>query len=161
MSPFAKAQSGPKPSLLTQLSTRRAPLVLALCFVVGLGLVAWRAKQRIEAAGAIARTEARARGASLELQFSQASTAAEVLGMVVKGKGGVTNFQRVATELLTAHPSLASLELQSGGVVSDIVPRAGHERALGFNVLRDAGQRVGANEAIARRVLTVAGPVTL
>ena len=132
------------------------------CVVVGLGVVTWRAKMRAESARAIARTEARARGASLELQFSQASTAAEVLGTLARqGRGGLTNFQRVATELLTAHPGLASLELQPGGVVSDIVPRAGHERAVGFNVLKDAGQRIGANEAIARRVLTVAGPVTL
>jgi sensor domain CHASE-containing protein len=136
--------------------------LLFFCVVTGLGLVAWRAKVRAETARAIARVEARARGASLELQFSQASSAAEMFGALARqGRGGLTNFQRVATELLTAHPGLASLELQPGGVVSDIVPRAGHERAVGFNVLKDAGQRVGANEAIARRVLTVAGPVTL
>jgi sensor domain CHASE-containing protein len=132
------------------------------CVVVGLGVVAWRAKMRAESAHAIARTEARARGASLELQFSQASSAAEVLGALARqGRGGLTNFQRVATELLTAHPGLTSLELQPGGVVSDVVPRAGHERAVGFNVLKDAGQRAGANETIARRVLSVVGPVTL
>ena len=104
MSPFTEAQTRLKPSLLTRLSARRTPLAFALCFVVGLGAVAWRTKGRIEAVAAIARTEARACGASLELQFSQASTAAEVLGMLAKGKGGITNFQRVATEVLTAHP---------------------------------------------------------
>ena len=162
MGPFAEGQTRLKPSLLTRLSMRRAALVFALCLVVGLGAVAWRAKVRAETARAIARTEARARGASLELQFSQVSAAAEVLGTLARqARGGITNFQKVATELLRAHPGLASLELQPGGVVSDIVPRAGHERAVGFNALKDAVQRVGANEAIARRVLTVAGPVTL
>jgi sensor domain CHASE-containing protein len=136
--------------------------LLFFCVVMGLGLVAWRAKVRAETARAIARVEARARGASLDLQFSQASSAAEVLGALARqARGGFTNFQKVATELLTAHPGLASLELQPGGVVSDIVPRAGHERTLGFNVLKDAGQRAGANETIARRVLSVTGPVTL
>jgi sensor domain CHASE-containing protein len=127
-----------------------------------MGVVAWRAKGRIETARAMARTVALATGGSLEVQLSQASTAAEVLGMLARqGRGGLTNFQKVATELLAAHPGLASLELQPGGVVSDIVPRAGHERSIGFNVLKDAAQRVGANEAIARRVSSVACLVTL
>jgi sensor domain CHASE-containing protein len=141
---------------------RRAPLVFALSFVVGMGVVAWRAKGRIETARAMARTVALATGGSLELQLSQASTAAEVLGMLARqGRGGLTNFQKVATELLAAHPGLASLELLPGGIVSDIVPRAGHERAIGFNVLKDAAQRVGANEAITRHVSSVACVVTL
>ena len=131
MSPFTEAQTRLKTSPLAGSSARWALLVFALCLVVGLGVVAWRAKVRAETARAIARTEARARGASLELQLSQASTAAEVLGALAKqGGGGLTNFQRVATELLTAHPDLASLALQPGGVVSDIVPKVGHERAF-------------------------------
>jgi sensor domain CHASE-containing protein len=125
-------------------------------------MVVWRAKARAKTAQALARTEAQALGASLEVQFNQAATAAEVLGALARqGGGGLANFQKVATELLAAHPGLASLELQPGGIVSDIVPRAGHERAVGFNVLKDAGQRAGANDAIARRGLSVAGPVTL
>jgi sensor domain CHASE-containing protein len=96
------------------------------------------------------------------LQLSQASTAVEVLGALAKsGRGGFTNFQKVANDLLAAHPGLASLDLEPGGVVSDIVPRARYERAIGFNVLKDVGQRAAANEAIARRVLTVTCPVTL
>jgi len=162
MSPLAKAQTRLKPSLCARFCARQAPLVFVLSFVVGMGMVAWWAKGGIETACAAARREALGRGASLEMQLSQASTAAEVLGMLAKqGRGGLANFQKVGAELLTAHPGLTSLELQPGGVVSDIVPRAGHERAIGFNVLNDAAQRVGANEAIARRALTLAGPVTL
>lgn len=81
----------------------------------------------------------------MELQFSQALTAAEVLGALARQSGfGITNFQTVALELLASRPGLASLELQPGGVVSDIVPRAGNERAIGFNVLKDEAQRPGA-----------------
>jgi hypothetical protein len=128
MSPLAKAQPAIKPSLLARFAARRAPLVFALSFVMGMGVVAWRAKGRIETARDMARTVALATGGSLEMQLSQASTAAEVLGMLAKqGRGGLTNFQKVATELFAAHPGLASLELLPGGIVSDIVPRAGHE----------------------------------
>ena len=95
----------------------------------------------------------------MELQFSQALTAAEVLGALARQSGiGTSNFQTAALELFASRPGLASLELQPGGVVSDIVPRAGNERAIGFNVLKDEGQRPGAYATIQRRVLTVTGP---
>jgi sensor domain CHASE-containing protein len=95
----------------------------------------------------------------VELQFSQALTAAEVLGALARQSGiGTSNFQTAALELFASRPGLASLELQPGGVVSDIVPRAGNERAIGFNVLKDEGQRPGAYATIQRRVLTVTGP---
>ena len=98
----------------------------------------------------------------MELQLSQAWTAAEVLGALARQSGGgISNFQTVALELLASRPGLASLELQPGGVVSDIVPRAGHERAIGFNVLKDAAHRPGAYAAIQRRALTVTGPLAL
>lgn len=162
MSPFAEHRPWPKPSPMTRFSARPVPFLFALCLLVGLGVIAWRAKVRLDITRAVARTEARATGASLELQLSQASTAAEVLGALAKqGRGGLTNFQKVAKELLAAHPGLASLDLEPGGVVSDIAPRAGYERVVGFNVLKNVGQRAGVNEAIARRVLTVTGPVTL
>jgi hypothetical protein len=133
MSPLAIAQTKLKPSLLARFSTRRAPLVFALSFVVGMGVVAWRARGRIETAHAAARSEALARGASLEMQLSQASTAAEVLGMLARqGRGGLINFQKVATELLAAHPGFASLELLPGGIVSDIVPRQDTSERLGL-----------------------------
>jgi hypothetical protein len=48
MSPLAKAQPTLKPSFLARFSALRALLVFALSFVVGMGLVAWRAKGRIE-----------------------------------------------------------------------------------------------------------------
>jgi sensor domain CHASE-containing protein len=93
---------------------------------------------------------------------SQAVSAAEVLGALARQSGGgISNFQAVALELLASRPGLASLELQPGGVVSDIVPRAGNERAIGLNVLKDEAQRPGAYAAIQSRVLTAAGPLTL
>src|ERR1039457_1902027 len=126
----------------------------------GRGRVAGQSACRRRAAHA--QTAAQARGAAVELQFSQAFTAAEVLGALARQSGGgISNFQTVALELLASRPGLASLELQPGGVVSDIVPRAGHERAIGFNVLKDAAHRPGAYAAIQRRVLTVTGPLTL
>ena len=161
MNPFAAFQTVSKP-LVARFAARPVLILFVLCLVPGLAAVVWRAKARADAGRAHARIAAQARGAAVELQFSQALTAAEVLGALARQSGGgISNFQMVALELLAARPGLASLELQPGGVVSDIVPRAGHERAIGFNVLKDAAHRPGAYAAIQRRALTVTGPLTI
>jgi len=161
MNPFAAFQTVSKP-LVARFGARPVLILFVLCLVPGLAAVVWRAKARADAGRAHARTAAQARGAAVELQFSQALTAAEVLGALARQSGGgISNFQTVALELLAARPGLASLELQPNGVVSDIVPRAGHERAIGFNVLKDAAHRPGAYAAIQRRALTVTGPLTI
>ena len=102
------------------------------------------------------------KGVAIEWQFNQVLSAAELLGALARQYGGtIPNFQKVAADLLVSRPGLASLELQPAGVVSEIVPRAGNERAVGFNVLKDPAYGPGANAAIQRRVLVVAGPWTL
>jgi sensor domain CHASE-containing protein/HPt (histidine-containing phosphotransfer) domain-containing protein len=161
MNPFAPFPTGFK-ALAARFATRPGLILFVLCLGLGLAAVGWRAKARAEAGRAHARTAAEARGAAVELQLSQAWTAAEVLGALARQSGGgISNFQTVALELLASRPGLASLELQPGGVVGDIVPRSGHERALGFNVLKDAAHRPGAYAAIQRRALTVTGPLAL
>ena len=161
MNPFAAFPTGLKP-LAARFAARPGLILFVLCLGLGLAAVGWRAKARAETGRAHARTAAEARGAAVELQLSQAWTAAEVLGALARQSGGgISNFQTVALELLASRPGLASLELQPGGVVGDIVPRAGHERALGFNVLKDAAHRPGAYAAIQRRALTVTGPLAL
>jgi sensor domain CHASE-containing protein len=162
MDPFLPSQVVTRAPLRDRFSVPPALVVFLVCLALGLAAVAWRAKTRADHARAGAGVEAAARGAALELQFGQALSAAEVLGALARQCGGaIPNFQKVAAELLVARPGVASLELQPGGVVSDIVPRAGHERAMGFNVLNHPVYRPGAEAAIQRRALTVAGPLPL
>jgi len=162
MIPLATSPNGSKPPLWGELVMRPASILVVLFLLLGLAAVVWRAKARADTARAQTRIEALAHGAALESQFNQALTAAEMLGALARQSGGaLTNFQKIAAELLAPHPSLATLELQPGGVVSDIVPRAGRERLIGFNVLKDPAQSPGAYAAIQRRALTVAGPLAL
>jgi hypothetical protein len=85
-----------------------------------------------------------------------------MLGMLARQSGGtLTNFQKLGAEMLRERPGLATLELQPGGVVADIVPRAGNERAIGVNVMNDPAHRPGAAAALKKRSLTVDGPVPL
>ena len=162
MIPSATSTIGSRPPAGGGLAIRPAPILVLLCLVLGLAAVAWRAKAHGDAARARARIEALARGAALESEFNQATTAAEVLGALVKQSGGVPpGFQGSAVELIASHPGLSSLELAPGGVVGDIAPRAGRERRIGFNVLKDPAQGPGASAAVRRRAPTAAGPLTL
>ena len=145
-----------------RLLARPAPIVFVLCLLLGLAAVAWRTQVRTDNARAAARTEALARGAAVERQFDQALTAAEVLAALARqGNGAIADFQKVATGLLATHSGVASLELQPGGVVSEVAPRAGHEQAIGRNVLTDPAQGPGARAAIQSRSPTVSGPLAL
>ena len=160
--PFLDSQAGPRPRRPGRFAARPALVVFLLCLVLGLPIVGWRAKQRADNARGRARAEALARSAALELQFNQVLSAAEVLGALARQSGGtIPNFQKAAAEVLTAHRGLASLELQPGGVVSDIVPRAGNERALGLNVLKHPAYGPSASATIQKRALTLTGPLTL
>jgi hypothetical protein len=142
--------------------TPPATAVFALCLVLGLGMVGWHWQWRVKTERQRAEAEAASRGALLEQQFSRAASAAEVLAVMVRqGRGTMPDFQKVAGELHAAFPELATLELQPGGVVRDIVPRAGNERALGFNVLKDRAYGAGAAAAVERGTTTVTGPVIL
>lgn len=160
--PFLEAQADSRSPSPGRFAARPALVVFLLCLALGLPIVGWRAKRQADDARARARAEALARSAALELQFHQALSAVEVLGALARQSGGtIPNFQKVAADVLATHPGLALLELQPGGVVSDIVPRAGNERALGLNVLKHPAYGPGANATIQKRALTLTGPLTL
>jgi sensor domain CHASE-containing protein len=70
-------------------------------------------------------------------------------------------FGRAAREILNARSEVASLELQPNGIVTDIYPRAGNERGMGFNVLRGPVHQQSARLAVQRRSTTLVGPLPL
>jgi sensor domain CHASE-containing protein len=160
--PFLTDQAGPRIQRPGRFAAQPALIAFLICLVLGLAIVAWRARTRANDARARASLEALARGTAVEQQFSQVVSAVEVLGALAREHGGaIPDFQRVAADLLAARPGLASLELQPGGIVSDIVPRAANARAIGFNVLSNPAHRPAASAAIQRRALTVSGPLAL
>jgi len=133
-------------------------LVLAAGMVVVIG----RTQRAAEAAHLAARREAAARLAALDGPVSRVSGAAATLAGLVRQAGGYpTNFQRAGADLLAAWPSVAWVDLEPGGVVRDIVPRAGHEGALGANILQDPVQRSGGLEAARTGLPAAALPVSL
>lgn len=140
----------------------RALWLLVLWLGLGLGGIAWLAKNKSDNAHALARAEARTRAAGLELQFREAFAAVDSLGLLVRQSGGaLPGFQKLGTELVSAHPVLAFVELEPGGVVSEVAPAPGHERIAGLNVWKNPVQNPSARVALQQRALTAAGPFTL
>lgn len=162
MNPFASSSTAAPAPFLRRTFTQPAMILFLSLAVIGLSLVGWRTSLRVDRAREMARKEAAVRGLTLELQFAQAFAAADLLGTLARQNGGsFLNFQQVAAEVMASHPGLASLELQPGGVLRDIAPRAGYERAIGFNVLTDPAQSEDAFAAIQSRKAVVSAPVNL
>ncbi|MGY6214530.1 PAS domain S-box protein [Methylolobus aquaticus] len=98
----------------------------------------------------------------LKEQFSNALSATYALSAVVhQGKGTVRDFQSLALEVLKLYPGIDAIQLAPGGIIREVVPLAGHEAALGHDLLKpDIGNRE-ARLALETRQLTLAGPFQL
>ena len=81
--------------------------------------------------------------------------------LVRQGHGSIANFDAIASELLRYYPGAASLQLAPGGILQQIVPLAGNEKAIGHNLLQDP--RLNTEALLARDTgrLTLAGPFQL
>lgn len=143
-------------------SVKPGVIAFLICIVLGSAIVAWSTWSNVSMQRARAQVEAISHAAALELEFRPAIRGAEVLAAHARQGGGtISNFAQLAGALYAAMPELASLELQPGGVVSDIFPRVGNQRAIGFNVFKDPDYRTSANAALQSGTCTVAGPLLL
>ncbi|HXP61026.1 MAG TPA: CHASE domain-containing protein, partial [Dongiaceae bacterium] len=162
MNPFVALNADSKPTAWGWLAARPGLIAFVLTLALGFAAVGWRVNSRAKAARQFARLEAQARGASVQGQIRHAVAALQVLGALARQSGGsIPDFQTVGADLRAAWPDLATLELEPNGIAGDIVPRAGYERFIGFNVLKDPAQFPSAQAAIQRRAATVAGPLKL
>ena len=162
MNPFTNAHTDAELGRDRGFAGRLALLALVVALGFGLGLVWWKTHRSAAAARTAARERGLAGKALADSQLARPLGAAQTLAALARqGGGAIANFQRVGPDLLAAWPGLAWIDFEPGDVVADIVPRAGNERLLGLNVLRDPAQRAGALEAATRGVAAVCGPVAL
>lgn len=120
--PFLEIQTGSHSPMLGWFGARPAWVVLLLCLGLGLPIVGWRANWQADDARARARAEALARSMALELQFDQAVSAVETLGVLARQSGGtIPNFQRAAAEVLAT--TAAWLRSNSNRAVSSATSR--------------------------------------
>jgi len=99
---------------------------------------------------------------ALQHALEQALAANYALAALVQqSRGNVTQFEAAGAMLLQFHPGVTMLGLGPGGRISQVVPVAGNERAIGFNPLEDPLQRPEAQRARQTNQLSMAGPLNL
>jgi diguanylate cyclase (GGDEF)-like protein/PAS domain S-box-containing protein len=95
-------------------------------------------------------------------RIRHALSAAHALAALVRqGSGDVPDFDAIASTMLPFYPGAGELALAPGGVVRNVAPMSGNERAVGLNLLTTPAQR---NESLLARdsgKLTLAGPLEL
>ena len=80
---------------------------------------------------------------------------------VRKNNGDSSGFDVLAADLIHEFPLLRALELAPGGVVSRVYPLRGNEIVIGHDLLKDKARNKDAHLAVAKRQMSVAGPVEL
>lgn len=91
---------------------------------------------------------------ALTLNYSMAA-------MIRLGQGSTTRFDDAARELLPYFDNVSHISLSPNGIITQVYPRTGNEKSLGFNQLADVAQNKEAIRARDTGKLTLAGPVQL
>jgi len=100
--------------------------------------------------------------AAVQQRIDQALASTSALAALVKlAKGEIVDFELTAATLLSFYPGASALELAPDGVVREVVPRIGNERAIGHNLLADPARDKEAFLARSTGKLTLAGPFPL
>ena len=145
---------------------QRQWLLSLLVFACGLLLVGVWVRHSVQQEG----DKARALAADLAADHAQSlqrgieralSATYAIAALVGQGNGHVRDFDGVATEMLPFYPGIAALGISPGGVICCVVPRAGNEKSIGFDQLKDIAQNREARLARDTGHLTLAGPLQL
>ena len=81
--------------------------------------------------------------------------------LVRHGHGTVRDFDKVASELLPSYPGASVLILAPDGIIRNVVPLVGNEKAIGLNLLEDPVMKKEATLARDTGKLVLAGPLNL
>lgn len=107
-------------------------------------------------------TLASATSKSIEQHLASNLMVTRMLEVQVRLNGGSREgFNRYAPEILATSPGVSNIQLAPDGVITDIYPLAGNERAIGHDILKDDRRRDEARKAISTRKTTLAGPFEL
>ena len=153
----------PTPPLARLRSPFAGSLAVFVLAIACAGLVVWtlerqeRAQQHTQVAD-VAGDHVQALQRTIELTLSANNALA---ALVRQGRGTVTQFEEIGTQMLPLYPGIAAMGLSPGGVVRQVVPRQGNENSIGFDQLNDPRQGPESVRARESGRLTLAGPMEL
>ena len=106
----------------------------------------------------IATTQASAIERRLTLSLAATHVLAQEL---IRGKGTFENFDTYAKNTIESIGGVANLQLAPNGIISQIYPLSGNEKAIGLNILEHPIYREATQDSIREQKLMVAGPFSL
>ncbi|RLA36956.1 MAG: hypothetical protein DRR03_03200 [Gammaproteobacteria bacterium] len=104
---------------------------------------------------------AAARAFTLQQQLARSLSATYALASVLRQFDAIPDFDALARDLIDSYGGLSSLQLAPKGVISNIYPLVGNERAIGHDLLNDPNRRDEALRTIETGQMTLAGPFEL
>ncbi|WP_137008804.1 bifunctional diguanylate cyclase/phosphodiesterase [Aquitalea aquatilis] len=137
-------------------------LVALLACLVGMSVVYFTARQDENVARSQALADASDRGNAVRVAMDRALSSTYALAaMVRQGRGQLDDFDTFARPLIIYYPGVMSLQLAPAGVVQQIYPLKGNEKAIGHNLLADPARNKEAFMARDTGQMTLAGPFPL
>lgn len=141
---------------------RLALAAFAVTLLVALGVVVKLHLNEVQIRSDAGKAKAGVYAQRLQDRLQSSLSATFAMAAVVRqGKGEVANFDRLAAEMLPLYPGVSVLQLVPNGVIRQIYPLVGNEKALGHDVLNDPLRRREALLALRTRQLVLAGPFPL
>ena len=141
---------------------RMALFVFLLAAMVCASLIGYLEFKQLENARVNAHSLASDHARTTQEQLDRALSAVYALSVLVQqGHGEVKNFDEIATRMLPYYPGVSVLVLAPDGIITQTIPRAANERAIGLNLLTDPVMGREARLARDSGKLTLAGPFEL
>ncbi|MBP9804374.1 MAG: CHASE domain-containing protein [Candidatus Accumulibacter sp.] len=139
-----------------------AVLVFVLAAVLATGLIWRQERTRLHEEQNRAANLAAERAYAIQTSIDRVLSATYALAaMLQQGKGVIPDFTVTAGKLLRYYPGAAALQLAPGGIVREVVPLQGHEKAIGHDLLHDPARDREALLARDSGQLILAGPFDL
>lgn len=98
---------------------------------------------------------------SLVLQLSRSLSATSALAAILRQEGGIDDFDALAAEMIRVYGGIDAIQLVPDGVITQVYPLVGNEKAVGFDILRDPVRSFEALRALESRRLSLEGPFEL
>ncbi len=97
----------------------------------------------------------------LKETLSNSLSATNTLAFIIEQYGVPKNFDELASDLISYYDYIDAIELTDKGVITNVFPLEGNERALGLDILNYPSASAEAQKAIERGRLFFAGPLEL
>jgi len=139
-----------------------AVIVFVLSILISISVIREMEQERVNSARTVLREITNDRAVDVEQALDRALSAVYGLAALVQqGHGTVKDFDTVATKMLPYYPGVSILILAPNGVISNAIPKAGNEKAIGLDLLQDPVMRSETQLARNTGKLTLAGPLEL